>query len=168
MMTCEDCCEHVFERLDGSLHPDVKADMDEHLYTCASCRDFLEEQESFDLVLGSVLQGKNMALRKDFTAKLVAVCQEEQAARHPPLTVLSGDTSRKGSWPAWMPIAMAAGFAALLSLSTILLQPSGNDEAGTHSLSLVATNMIAQGNLASISNTLSMAGTSNLLENVQL
>ena len=123
-------------------------------------------QEEFDFLLSRAFTEESIALSQGFADRLVHACQQERQALDAEKEVLV--SARSGFMPRWMPMAMAAGFAAMLSLTVLMVQ--GNNEQGSEpdGFAAAATNMVSQGNLASISNTLMMVTGSNTLTNVQL
>lgn len=54
-MTCRELIEFLMEYTDGHLAPEVRAEFDRHLRTCASCAAYLETyRKTIDLARGSL------------------------------------------------------------------------------------------------------------------
>jgi anti-sigma factor RsiW len=77
-MRCSDCVAYISRRLDGSLTPDMFAELEEHLAVCSRCRAEYALQKK---IVGELKEDAPSGLSPDFTSRVMARTLEISRAR---------------------------------------------------------------------------------------
>jgi hypothetical protein len=121
-MRCGKAQEWLSLAMDGQLSPERTFSLEQHLEQCPHCRQYRRELHLGQLLLRSTEPGLPESFEWRLQLRLNQVLQESARSNAVPWTDSSGGFSR---WLAASGLAAAAGLAAMLTLSFLVL-PSGD------------------------------------------